>query len=473
MLAEADLFNYGQQQVTQQQALPHSDESERAILGAILLDPAILLDLEGVLAPDDFYSERHQILFGAMRTLGELCDLRTLQSHLELEGTLKRIGGLAYLAGLDTDLPDITRTATYAEIVKERALRRRLILLAGELIRECLTGTGTALEVAASASMGISRVVDAEISGRGDFVPFGDALSGFLVGVEERKAPEGVLTGLGRLDRVAGPSQRGKLVFVGGRAGVGKTAFMIQMIAQEFIHGRRSAIVSLEQPYRDISSRFLSHLLSIDEIVIKENRISQPQWAVIARLMTEIQQRNSMFIDDESVRSFREIDARVRKIHRVHRMDSVFVDYLSLIKRERTRNTHEEIEEISYDLQRLAKQLEITVVVLLQLNRASAKEGNRRPQPHDCRDAGEQAPHRMILLHRYLNEAGDSEFDGDDGEPDLSEAGDVNMAKNKDGKSVRVKSYYDGNRLRWWDMNDWKAEDHNAPLWTPEGRRWS
>src|SRR6476469_6929186 len=127
----------------QQKALPHSEESERAVLGGVLLDPSILPTISGRLRAEDFYSERHQILYQAMIDLQEEqveIDLRTLQARLEQRGQLEMVGGLAYLTSLDLDLPDIGRIDAYVEIVKERSVRRRLIQTSGQIIRNCLDG---------------------------------------------------------------------------------------------------------------------------------------------------------------------------------------------------------------------------------------------------------------------------------------------------------------------------------------------
>ena len=127
----------------QQKALPHSEESERAVLGGVLLDPTILPTISGRLRAEDFYGERHQVLYQAMLDLQEEqveIDLRTLQAKLEQRGQIEMVGGLAYLTGLDLDLPDIGRIDAYVEIVKERSVRRRLIQPPGEIIRNCLDG---------------------------------------------------------------------------------------------------------------------------------------------------------------------------------------------------------------------------------------------------------------------------------------------------------------------------------------------
>ena len=126
-----------------QRALPHSEEAERAVLAAVLLDPPLLAAMAGRLVPEDFYGERHQLLYKAMLDLQAQAteiDLRTLQARLEQQDQLERVGGIAYLSGLDLDLPDLGRAETYVEIVKERSLRRRLIRACGEITRDCLDG---------------------------------------------------------------------------------------------------------------------------------------------------------------------------------------------------------------------------------------------------------------------------------------------------------------------------------------------
>src|SRR4051794_30685517 len=201
----------------QQQALPHSEESERAVLGGILLDPEVLPTVSGRLRAEDFYLERHQLLYEAMVDIqggGTTIDLRTLQAKLEQRGLFETIGGIAYLSQLDLDLPDLGRIDAYVEIVKERSVRRRLIQASGRIIRDCLDGgveAKVALDHAEQAIMGLGE----EAVQRG-FVSIAQVFHSTLEDLEERPGSTliGVPTGFIDFDRLSHGLNRGNLIII-------------------------------------------------------------------------------------------------------------------------------------------------------------------------------------------------------------------------------------------------------------------
>ncbi len=209
----------------QQKALPHSEESERAVLAAVLVDPRVLPSLSGRLRAQDFYLERHQHLYEAMLDLtnqGAAIDLRTLQAKLEQQGRIAGVGGIAYLASLDLDLPDLGRIDTYVEIVKERSIRRRLIQASGGIIRDCLDGgleANAALDRAEQAILGLGE----EAIQRG-FVPLAQVFHSTLEDLEERPGTTliGVPSGFIDFDQITHGLNRGNLIIVAGRPGMGK-----------------------------------------------------------------------------------------------------------------------------------------------------------------------------------------------------------------------------------------------------------
>jgi len=209
----------------QQKALPHSEESERAVLAAVLVDPRVLPSISGRLRAQDFYLERHQHLYEAMLELtneGAGIDLRTLQAKLEQQGRIAGVGGIAYLASLDLDLPDLGRIDTYVEIVKERSIRRRLIQASGGIIRDCLDGgleANAALDRAEQAILGLGE----EAIQRG-FVPLAQVFHSTLEDLEERPGTTliGVPSGFIDFDQITHGLNRGNLIIVAGRPGMGK-----------------------------------------------------------------------------------------------------------------------------------------------------------------------------------------------------------------------------------------------------------
>ena len=212
--------------------LPQSEESERAVLAGILLEPEVLPTVSARLVETDFYFERHQRIYRAMLDLQATTttvDLRTLQARLEQQGHLDAVGGLAYLAGLDVDLPDLGRIDSYVEIVKERSLRRRLIQACTDVTRSALDGGLEAAEALGRAEQAILSLGDEAVV-RG-FVALGRVLDKTMEDIEERPGSTliGVPTGFTDLDRMTHGLNRGNLIIIAGRPGMGKTSLALNI----------------------------------------------------------------------------------------------------------------------------------------------------------------------------------------------------------------------------------------------------
>src|SRR6185369_14993480 len=231
----------------QQKPLPYSEESERAVLGGILLDPQVLPTISGRLRPDDFYLERHQVLYQAMLNLQEEqveIDLRTLQAKLEQQGNLDSIGGIGYLTTLDLDLPDIGRVDQYAEIIKERSVRRRLIQTSTQIIRDCLDGGLPAQEALGRAEQAVQR----------GFVLLASVFHSTLEELEERSGSllTGIPTGFTDLDRICHGLNRGNLIIIAGRPGMGKTSFALNIAQNVAIREAKTVgVFSLEMSQQE------------------------------------------------------------------------------------------------------------------------------------------------------------------------------------------------------------------------------
>jgi replicative DNA helicase len=391
----------------QQKALPHSEESERAVLGGVMLDTSVLATISGRLRAEDFYSERHQILYQAMIDLQEEqveIDLRTLQARLEQRGQLEMVGGLAYLTGLDLDLPDIGRIDAYVEIVKERSVRRRLIHTSGQIIRNCLDGGLEAREALGRAEQSILSLGEEAIQ-RG-FTQLSHVLHTTLEELEERPGSmlTGVPTGFTDFDRISQGLNRGNLIIIAGRPGMGKTSFALNVAQHVTVRERKTVgIFSLEMSQQELSLRILCSEADISFSRLRSNRVSQKEWTRIIQTVRAIGDA-PLYIDDSPNPTLLEVASKSRRLKAERGLSLIVLDYLQLMQAGgRYENRNLEIAAISRGLKQLSKELEIPVIALSQLSRQTERRGSdHRPQLSDLRESGsiEQDADMVAFIYR-------------------------------------------------------------------------
>jgi replicative DNA helicase len=387
----------------QQKTLPHSEESERAVLGGILLDPAVLPTIAGRLRPDDFYLDRHRVLYEAMLDLQDArvgIDLRTVQAKLEQQLKFDGVGGLAYLAGLDLDLPDIGRIDAYVEIVKERSVRRRLILAAGQIVRDCLDGGVDAREALGHAEQAILGLGEEAVQ-RG-FVPLANVFHETLEELEERPGSllTGVPTGFIDLDRISHGLNRGNLIIIAGRPGMGKTSFALNVAQHVAIRERRTVgIFSLEMGQQELALRILCSEADISFSRLRSGRVSQKEWTRIIQTV-RANSDSPLYIDDSANPSLLEVASKARRLKAEKGLALLVLDYLQLMQAGgRYENRQLEIAAISRGLKQLAKELDIPVIALSQLSRQPERRGSdHRPQLADLRESGCLAGDTRVTL---------------------------------------------------------------------------
>ena len=391
----------------EQKTLPHSEESERAVLGGVLLDSSILPTISGRLRAEDFYHERHQILYQAMLDLREELveiDLRTLQAKLEQRGQFESVGGLAYLTGLDLDLPDIGRVDTYVEIIKERSIRRRLIQTSGQIIRNCLDGGLEAQEALGRAEQAVLALGEEAIQ-RG-FAQLSHVLHTTLEELEER--PGSMLTGLPSgfmdFDRISQGLNRGNLIIIAGRPGMGKTSFALNVAQHISIRERKPVgIFSLEMSQQELALRILCSESDISFARLRSNRVSQKEWTRIIQTVRAIGDA-PLFIDDSPNPGLLEVASKARRLKAERGLALIVLDYLQLMQAGgKYENRNLEIAAISRGMKQLAKELEIPVLALSQLSRQPERRGSdHRPQLADLRESGslEQDADMVAFIYR-------------------------------------------------------------------------
>ena len=417
--------------------LPHSEESERAVLAAILLDPRTLAIVSGRLRPEDFYFEKHQILFTAMIELADErveVDLRTLQAKLEHRGVLERVGGLAYLASLDLDLPDLGRIDAYVEIVKERSVRRRLIEASGTIIRDCLDGGLEAREALGKAEASILGLGEEAVQ-RG-FVSLGEVFHNTLEDLEERPGSTliGVPTGFIDFDRKTHGLNRGNLIVIAGRPGMGKTSFALNVAQHVAIREKRPvAIFSLEMSQQELALRILCSEADVPFSRLRSGHLSQQQWG---RIIQTVRQTSDapLYIDDSPNPTLLEVASKARRLKAEKGLEVLILDYLQLMSAGgRYENRNLEIAAISRGLKQLAKEIDLPVIALSQLSRQPERRGSdHRPQLADLRESGSIEQDADLVAFIYRDEV----YNPDDEE--VRGLAEVILSKHRNGETGTV-----------------------------------
>ncbi len=426
--------------------LPHSEECERAVLGSVFQEPHLIAEID--LTSTDFYQERNQIIFATFCELAadkQPIDLRTVQARIEQAGDYERVGGLAYLTGLDLDLPDASRFAYYARVVKERAAQRQLIRASAELMRAVCDGSKVDLEAVIEGHAKRLEVVRRSLVGvdvASGFTSMFELLrpADYLMGRANERAELGtVFTGLPDLDGMIAGFRPGTLWVAAGAPGAGKTALAMQ-IAEHNAIGRSvsTGIVSLEMVNDELLERLAAAQAQVDYSAVRKGRMTTAQRDEVAAKLTAIQFA-PLHIDDSSSLSAKEISARVRRLYQQEGCELVVVDYLGLIKLERgPKDERHDIRlgEVCLNLAELAKELRIVVLVACQLSRRPAQE-KRKPQISDLADSASIERHAfgIVLIHRDCREDARALY-----EP----TGSLLLAKHRGGETGEVGVYFDG-----------------------------
>ena len=441
-----------------QKALPHSEESERAVLAGALLDPALLPSVSGRLLPDDFYTERHRILFRTMLMLQDSSteiDLRTLQASLEQQDRLESVGGIAYLASLDLDLPDLGRLDAYVEIVKERSIRRRLIEACGEVTRTCLDGGLEAQEALSRAEQAILGLGEEAIQ-RG-FVQLSQIFHDTLADLEERPAKGflGVPTGYLDLDNMTRGLSPGNLIIIAGRPGMGKTSLALNIAEHVAIREQKGVgLFSLEMSQEELALRILSSEADVPFGPLRSGHLSQKQWARVINSVKAIS-TSPLFIDDSASPTLLELASKARRLKAEHKLDLLILDYLQLMQAGgRYENRNLEIAAITRGLKQLAKELRIPVIALSQLSRQpERRSGDHRPQLADLRESGSIEQDADLVMFIYRDELYNAES------PDRGIA-ELIIGKHRNGQTGTIKLVFLGDTTKFCNLS---KSDGGAP----------
>jgi replicative DNA helicase len=389
---------------------PQSLDAEESVLGGILLDSHALDRVIETMSDADFYRESHRKIFRAMIALsekGEPIDLVTLTDTLKARGELQDIGGATYLAELTDKVPSAANIAHYARIIREKAVLRSLITVSNEIASRCYNGEEDIEQFLDEAERLIFDVSEKRI--RPAFFKMGDMIMDTIKTVEklyERKElVTGVPTGFLDLDRLTAGLQPADLVIVAARPSMGKTSLVLNIAQYVALHANTAVgIFSLEMSKEQLVMRMLCSEARVDNAKVRAGYLGErdfPRLAMAAGRLAEA----PIFIDDTPAQNVLELRAKARRLKREANLGLVVIDYLQLMRGLTAQeNRTQELSEISRGLKSLAKELNVPVVALSQLNRQVEQRADRRPMMSDIRESGAIEQDSDVILFIYRDE---------------------------------------------------------------------
>jgi replicative DNA helicase len=430
---------------------PNDIAAEQSVIGAMLLSKDAIADVVELVREGDFYRPNHQIIYGTILDLyskGEPADAVTVAAELGRIGELSRIGGANYLHTLVSMVPTAANANYYGRIVREQAILRRLVEAGTRIVSMGYGGQGDVDDMVDRAQAEVYDVTDRRTAE--DYVPLRDIMGDALNEIEaiSNRGGEmvGVPTGFTDLDALTNGLHPGQLIIIAARPAIGKSTLGVDIARTASIkHGLTSVIFSLEMSRNEIVMRLLSAEAQVPLHHMRAGTMSDADWGKLAAKMGVISEA-PLFIDDSPNMTLMEIRAKCRRLKQRHDLRLVIVDYLQLMTSgKKVESRQQEVSEFSRSLKLLAKELEVPVIAISQLNRGPEQRTDKRPMLSDLRESGslEQDADMVVLLHRedaYERES-----------PRAGEA-DFIVAKHRNGPTATVTVAFQGHYSRFVDM---------------------
>jgi replicative DNA helicase len=430
---------------------PQDLHAEQSVLGAMMLSKDAIADVVEQVREDDFYRPAHGTIYAAIIDLygkGEPADAVTVASELTRSGDLTRIGGAPYLHTLVSLVPTAANASYYARIVKERAILRRLVEAGTRIVSMGYSGEGEVDDVVDRAQAEVYEVTERRTSE--DYLPLRELMDGALTEIEAISNRGGhmvgVPTGFADLDSLTNGLHPGQLIILAARPALGKSTLALDVArAASIKNNLTSVIFSLEMSRNEIIMRLLSAEAQVALHHMRSGSMSDNDWTKLATKMGTVSEA-PLFIDDSPNLTMMEIRAKCRRLKQRHGLRLVVVDYMQLMTSgKRVESRQQEVSEFSRSLKLLAKELEVPVIAVSQLNRGPEQRTDKRPMLSDLRESGslEQDADMVILLHRedaYERES-----------PRAGEA-DFIVAKHRNGPTATITVAFQGHYSRFVDM---------------------
>ena len=435
---------------------PQNIESERALLGSIMLRPEAIVEIMDILRPEAFYADKHKTIFEAMVHLYEKrepIDLLTLSSKLKESVDLDRIGGMSYLTEIVNSVPSSSNAEHYAEIVAKKHTMRKLIEAAEHIAKIGYDEENEIGELLDRAEKKIYEVTSKNLSGK--YVEMKDVLGEAMERLDRLHKTKGELrgvpTGFKDLDNKLSGLQNSDLIILAARPSMGKTSLALDIARNAAIrHNIPTAIFSLEMSTQQLVDRMLSAESRVDAWRLRTGALNlEEEFGRITAALDPLS-KAPLYIDDQAANNILKIRSVVRRLKHEKNLGLVVIDYLQLMTPTHTKgvdNVVQQITEISHSLKQLAKEFDIPVLALSQLSRAVEQRGGK-PRLSDLRDSGsiEQDADVVMFIHRDQNDEGGGK----------KQDAEILIEKHRNGPTGSIKLFFDG------DKSSFLSVDHGA-----------
>ncbi|HVW40902.1 MAG TPA: replicative DNA helicase [Amycolatopsis sp.] len=430
---------------------PQDMAAEQSVLGAMLISKDAIADVSETVRGADFYRPSHETIFDAIIDLygrGEPADMITVAGELQRRGELERIGGAPYLHTLAANVPIAANAGYYAEIVREKAILRRLVDAGTKIVQIGYAGEGQVDDIVDQAQAEVFRLTEKRSSE--DYAPLADIMDGVLDEIEAISNRDaglyGVPTGFADLDELTNGFHAGQMIIVAARPAMGKSTLALDFCRAASIHNNMASVFfSLEMSRSEITMRLLSAEAKVPLNHIRNGNMSDDDWNKLARHMPAVSAA-PMFIDDSPNMTMMEIRSKARRLKQRHDLKLIVLDYLQLMSSgKKVESRQLEVSEFSRQIKLLAKELEVPIIALSQLNRGSEQRSDKRPMVSDLRESGslEQDADMVILLHREDVYEKESTRPGE---------ADIIVAKHRNGPTRDLVVAFQGHYSRFVDM---------------------
>ena len=419
---------------------PQNIEAEESLLSAILVDNTALLEVVETLSAADFYRTAHQKIYDAITDLfdkAEPIDLVTLNNHLKEKGHLEAVGGSAFLARLVDVVPLAANAQHYARIVHDKAVLRRLIEKANAISKRCFQEQGPTDEIVDFAENAIFEIADQKA--RQAFYPLSKLIDVNIDFLEEKQKNKslvtGVPTGFGQIDNLTSGLQNSDLIILAARPSMGKTALALNIARNAAVEaGVPVAVFSLEMSKEQLSLRLLCSEARIDSSRLRSGFFSMEDWQRLTDA-AGVLSAAPIFIDDSASLTAMEVRAKARRLKMDKNIGLIVIDYLQLMQgRAGAERRDLEISEISRSLKALAKEINLPVIALSQLNRMLEQRNDRRPRLSDLRESGALEQDADVVAFIYRDEV----YNKEENNPNKGTA-EIILAKQRNGPTGDIK----------------------------------